>query len=479
MGKVLNTRMNAIDEGHLLVSESIENGGWAEYFDESNPEMWIEDDYIRAATAVVLQNERNELNKLNEAVRTQQTGGFVDQIFPLIRAAFPNLIAHELFSVQPLQQENGQITYLNFVYGTNKGSDFVKGQRAFDVMTGMPSNASNYSSETVNTEVIGAGTGGVFTFTYTLLFIPVRPGTLRFVHDHSAGTVVTDGIDSANGTITGTNIAAGTINYETGAISITFTIAPTNVTNITCTYEYQSEVSPTTPLIDVTITSTAIKAVRNALRFRYSMDGAYEASGQFGINLSQVLQSGMAAIVAAEIDRSLIAKAWAAAGTPIATFSLTAPGAISRRQHFGDVVVPINQAGSVIYEQTHRCNNGVSWMIVDANASTVIKSAEGFTPAAKPEGVVGAYKLGYINDVPVYVDRYLSYLPGAVADGNILVGYKGGNFFEAGLVYAPYRMFYFTPEYTLDDFLSRRAMASKYGSKLVNGRMFKRISIVP
>jgi hypothetical protein len=209
------------------------------------------------------------------------------------------------------------------------------------------------------------------------------------------------------------------------------------------------------------------------------MDGAYEASNQFGVNIGNLIQSGMAALIAAEIDRRLFEKAWAAAGTAVATFSLTAPGAISRRDYFGDIIIPINQVGSTIYSETQRCQQGVSWMLIDANALTVIKSSPAFTPDPKPEGVVGAFKAGVLDDIPVYVDNYISTLPGASANGNILCGYKGNDLIEAGIIYAPYRMFYYTPEYTMDDFLVRKAMASLFGIKLVNGRLFKRINIIP
>lgn len=473
-------RQDMIAEGLELTQTPVKDGGWKEMFESDDPrlnkKLQIKDPRIKASTAIMLENERQFIESMDEATRLQRVGGFIDYIYPLIRAVFPNLIAHELCSVQPLQQEHGQIIYLNFIYGTSKGADFVKGQRMFDALTGYPSNASTYTSEIINNELIGAGTGAATVFSNTLVYIPVRRGKLRITH--TVGAVLnTDGIDDGNGAITGTNIASGTINYETGAITVTFTVAPDNLTNILCAYEYVSEVSPTTPLIDVQVTSTSIQALRHSLRFRYSLDGMYEYKAQFGGDISAILRSGMAAIVAAEIDRRLIEKMWTAAGVAIATFSKTVPGAISRREHYGDIGVPINEAAEQIYQDTHR--GDVSWCVVDAKAAAIIKSIKGYVDAGIPSGVVGAYKMGHLNGIPIYKERYLNALPGASADGNILVGYKGNNFIEAGLIYAPYRMFYFTPEYTWDDFFSRRAMASKFGMKLVNGRMYKKITITP
>jgi len=470
-----------VEEGLELIELPVSEGGWREYFVSENKDVQkkihIPNERVRALTAIMLENQRNFIEALDESTRLARVGGFIDYIYPMIRAIFPNLIAHRLCSVQPLRQENGQVLYLNFVYGSTKGSDFVKGQRMFDTMTGYPNSAGTYSSELINNELVGSGNGILLAFTNTLIFYPLRRSKIRVTHTVGA-VVVTDGRDNGNGVISGTNIAAGsTINYETGAIVLNFTVAPDNLTNILVSYEYESEVSPTSPLIDVSITSSSIHAQRHAIRFRYSMDAGYEYRAQFGGDISGILRSGMAAIVAAEIDRRLIEKMWTAAGAAVATFSKTVPGAISRVEHYGDVKVPINEAAEQIYEDTHR--GEVSWAIVDSQAAAIIESIKGFEKMAMPRGAVGAYQMGTLNGVPIYKERYLAALPGASANGNILVGYKGGDFIEAGLIYAPYRMFYFTPEYTFEDFLTRRAMASKFGMKLVNGRMFKRINITP
>ena len=44
--------------------------------------------------------------------------------------------------------------------------------------------------------------------------------------------------DDGNGNLTGTGIAAGTINYSTGAVSITYSAAPANSQAITMGYNY-------------------------------------------------------------------------------------------------------------------------------------------------------------------------------------------------------------------------------------------------
>jgi hypothetical protein len=91
-------------------------------------------------------------------------------------------------------------------------------------LIGYPVNYSN------NVLVFGVGTGGQATFTATLNG-PVLPGSLTIT---DAAGVIT-GTDNGNGLITGTGIS-GTINYTTGALSVTYGTDPAIGANPTATY---------------------------------------------------------------------------------------------------------------------------------------------------------------------------------------------------------------------------------------------------
>lgn len=73
--------------------------------------------------------------------------------------------------------------------------------------------------------------GTATVFNGTLPYTIVARKSLTISHT-SGGVVITDGVDDGAGNISGTNITAGTINYATGAISITFTVAPDKNTAI-------------------------------------------------------------------------------------------------------------------------------------------------------------------------------------------------------------------------------------------------------
>lgn len=87
---------------------------------------------------------------------------------------------------------------------------------------------------TVASEAYGTGNASTKTFTHTAANGTLKPGSVAI-------TVATDGwvaTDDSNGNLTGTGITSGTVNYETGAMSVTYAAAPGNTNAITVAYTY-------------------------------------------------------------------------------------------------------------------------------------------------------------------------------------------------------------------------------------------------
>ena len=89
----------------------------------------------------------------------------------------------------------------------------------------------------VSGAVVGTGDGTTTTFSGTLANIPVVASTVSF----TAGSVT--GTDNGSGVISGTGVS-GTINYTTGAWSLTYTTAPASAANITASYTYLKRATP-------------------------------------------------------------------------------------------------------------------------------------------------------------------------------------------------------------------------------------------
>lgn len=77
------------------------------------------------------------------------------------------------------------------------------------------------------------GDGVVTVFTHTATGLPVRASSVTV----TAGSVT--GTDNGAGLITGAGISAGTINYATGAVSVTFSVAPAIATPVRISYQQQ------------------------------------------------------------------------------------------------------------------------------------------------------------------------------------------------------------------------------------------------
>ncbi|MCI4408958.1 MAG: hypothetical protein JHC26_07680, partial [Thermofilum sp.] len=130
-------------------------------------------------------------------------------------------------SVQPIEEELGLIYYKR-VKAVTGGGNLSAGSTIVSVY-GDYVTPQGYTNAEVN-EVIGSGNGTATTFTATLSYKPIRPGTVVV----QAGSVT--GQDyNYDGNIYGAGVS-GTINYQTGAISLTFATAPASGVSVSVTY---------------------------------------------------------------------------------------------------------------------------------------------------------------------------------------------------------------------------------------------------
>lgn len=85
-----------------------------------------------------------------------------------------------------------------------------------------------YTTQTSSAgQTIGTGTGSQATFTGTPTQVAVSAGNVWIQAGSATGT------DDGRGSITGTGVSSGTVNYSTGAISVTFQAAPMVGTAVT------------------------------------------------------------------------------------------------------------------------------------------------------------------------------------------------------------------------------------------------------
>jgi len=88
-------------------------------------------------------------------------------------------------------------------------------------------------------QTLGTGNGSLTTFSGTVTPAPVSSGSLAVI----AGSVF--GLDSGSGSIIGTGVSSGTVNYTTGAVSITYGAAPATGTAVQVGQSYITNVAVT------------------------------------------------------------------------------------------------------------------------------------------------------------------------------------------------------------------------------------------
>lgn len=94
---------------------------------------------------------------------------------------------------------------------------------------------------TVTAETVGSGNGVQVTFTGTLAGVSTPQITCFAVTIYESGGAAETFTDDYNGVLTGSAGGTGTINYSTGAFSVTFAAAPANTANnIKATYQTEN-----------------------------------------------------------------------------------------------------------------------------------------------------------------------------------------------------------------------------------------------
>lgn len=486
-----------IRAGNRLADTPEEEGGWAEWFSETEQgDMRIEDPILRGQTALMLENCKQWMGSvsrprqqadgryvLDEATRSATVGGFSDYLFPIIRAAFPTNPIQELVSVQPTNRRVATVVYWNYMLGTSKGQ-YVKGQRVFDANVGRTDTGRNYSSEIIEGEAVTAPLSNAnATITGTLAYHDgggVKPNTVQVLAAVTASGNVTFYDDGNGGWVAGAGatVSSGTINYMTGAFVITISTT-FSAANATATYEWDSEMSCSLPEMDIQITTSTAETQRRAMKVNYSIEAMQDIMAEFGVALEPNLIQAAAEQMNYEIARQILHELWLAAPVS-ATFPLTGPVNFSQQQYFGDFIFYLNRASNNIWERTQKAY--ANWMVVDSGAATLIQSLPNnmFQAAPQPASVQGLHYIGTVNNQwRVYKDLLLKNEPGASATGNILMGYKGTQFYEAGFVWAPYQLLYTTDSIPTPCFTVTKGMATRYATKMINPNFFVRIALNP
>jgi hypothetical protein len=369
----------------------------------------IKDPYKKAVTAVILENQAQEMQKAagilteagptNSMTNTVASGGFGGSasspvagfdpiLISLVRRSLPNLIAYDIAGVQPMTGPTGLIFAMRSRYATQLGTEAF-----YDEANAGFSGGATAAVPSISLQSDTAATGNVFANT---LFASL-PNTMTTGKSEALG----DG---------GSNV------FQEMAFSI--------------------------EKVTVTARSRALKA-------EYSMELAQDLKAVHGLDAETELANILSSEILAEINREVIrtiyatAKVGAQVGTTKAgTFDLdTDSNGRWMVEKVKGLAFQIEREANTIAKTTRRGKGNI--MICSSDVASALamagildyNSALASNVSLTVDDTGNTFAGTLFGRIKVYIDPYF---PTSSTSEFAVVGYKGSNAYDAGLFYCPY-----------------------------------------
>jgi hypothetical protein len=509
-----NGKRTVFDESYSKLCEQ-RWGKLLEAKDERDP---IRNPYVRKCTAMLLENEMDHIKSLHEDTLSSNSGAFTKYVFPVLRRVFPNLIANQLVSVQPMTAPVGGIFFYEKKYDDRKGSkvpQFGITNTTYDsgydgeVTAGDNLNenfAKNYTSEFVDYDVICTdlpNAAGPITNAsadcrlpnWSPIRTPGVDGQRTFyvklyyhVHNSTGAThlPIVATLDPTGATTTVTDnygATVGTFNVSTGQWSISAkdelgnpsTFIATEVMNAQyfVNWELVGYTSGASiPSISLDIALYTVKAESRKLKAKWSVEAVDDMRALHGMDAETELVSTFANEVMLEVDREIVdALVTGAKFAATYTYAFTA-GVQGELETVRNLITKISAVGAEIHRASGRAP--ANFVVVPPGISSLLDQLSTHGDYASIEQNVQASSYGPITSdfgisrVGTLLKRFAVYCDPYMAPTKALVGLKGNNFLDAGFVYAPYVPMQVTPTFMdPNDFTFRKGVRTRYATRML------------
>lgn len=350
----------------------------------------------------------------------------------IIAMSYAALPIQNLASVQPLTDEAGTIFYRQGIAANARGG-VAKGDVLVSPHGAVNSKINDYVSESQVASLTIADTG-VLTYNATL-GKELKPGSVRI---DLAGKV--KAMDDGEGHILGVGIdsEASVVNYTTGEFTIKFIsltgrgVAVNDILDIN--YAHSVIDAGEIPTMKWILSSKVVQSDYYILQSQYSNLSEMVLKKRFGADLANEITGDLVAQITTSVMNKAIFKLRQSSlrnekvtGESI-VWPFYAPAGVSEADHrrtFDDQLIA---ATGVMYKIAGK--GDVSTLVVGTRGKQILKSAG---MRMIKNAVSGPHLCGMYDNVPVY------YAPNTVLGENeILVVYRGSNWHEAAIVYAPF-----------------------------------------
>lgn len=503
-------------------------GKWGPLLEATDKMDPIQTPYIKKVTAVLLENEMQHLKDLQEDTLSSNTGYFTKYVFPILRRVWPNLIANQIVSVQPMTSPVSGIFYYEKKYSDRKGSMMppvgptldpnamsYDGQLAAG--TNMQQNfGRHYSSEFIDYDVTCTDTG-VATASLTQSgtncriteWSPIRDNAVdgqrtysvkAYYHcldadKASADTLVVATMNDAGQLIDNLNASGtqvvGTFNIATGQWTITplgSSGSASNFTSNTVIYfqyyvnfelVYQTS-GAKIPSVSLDISLHTVKAESRKLKARWTVEAVDDMRALHGLEVESEIVSTFSNEVMLEVDREIIdALVQGSAHSSTYAYSSTIPGEI---ESIRELITKISAMSARIHKTSGRAPANfivaapavcalLDQLSTHGDYASIEQSVQptSYGPQTSDYGIARVGTL--LRKWAVYSDPYMD-------ETKILVGLKGNNFLDAGYVYAPYVPLQVTPTF-MDpaDFTYRKGVRTRYATRMLRAEYYGVITV--
>lgn len=354
----------------------------------------------------------------------------------VITATMGNSILPVIASTQAIEAQKGIIYFKNIRAESTKGN-LSAGQKVIDPRTGVVT-PKGYSSNQLNGVEVATLNGTDKTISFVLAGGPIRREFTKLTTT-VAGIACEDvgpkGADQNVGALYGAGVS-GTIDYTSGAVSITFAVAPAAGVKVLASYQINLEEAADIPRMTSFLDSTMIEAHAYALKSVVGMFQQFALKKQFGDSYLDDLTLDLTKEINAEVGGDMIGKyreAFAASGSSAVQFSKAVPAgaAYTEKQYRENYGLRLSDVETKMIEASGR--GTVKVMIVGRSHAAFVRNLEGFN-VLSDGATLGCHIFGSYKGI-VYVRVPEEQLLGG--DEGIAL-YSGASALESAGVYAPF-----------------------------------------
>ena len=420
-------------------------------------------------------------------------------MFPMIRRVFPNLMANQLVSVQPISGPSGVIYYIVYSYSDTKGNITAGDEYSALPQQQLPGYAVFYSSEKIGpfTATIAADGNPTIIDTGTQISAFLGTGAdftsqVKRIEVYSADTPNMGQYNTSNSTLYSpanngsVDVASGapamtntTVGYRTSDNTIYLRDAATSPwtagENVIVYFVYDQEGSSKIPEMEFSINSQTVETTERKLKVRWTKESEQDMRSFHKIDVESELVKTASMQMNYEIDREIIKFIDDSIISDLSfVHDWTADAPSTGNNSSGNFLDRHRGLAQKMYQVSAKIaqynrQGPASWAVVSPQVGALLSMLPDFKGeiAGGTFNVFEAGKLG--SGLKVFVDPNRH---GANAN-EVLLGYKSNtSTYGAGVVYAPYANWMSNTVTHPDNFDSIRGFFSRYAIKLVERGQF-------